>query len=354
MTHPMSTPHPLELACRLCAGTLAVVLGTLTGCGRAPQSAPEPAAAQPSTNLSSPTSSTAPKGMVWIPLGSFIMGSDNGTPDERPAHTVEMHGFWMDQTEVTNEEFARFVEATKYVTLAERPPDPSQFPDAPPENLVPGAGVFSPAPDIESLENHLAWWRWQPGANWKHPEGPGSNFAGRERHPVVHVCWDDAQAYAKWAGKRLPTEAEWEYAARGGQRGQPYVWGNDAPNPSHANIWQGHFPKINTAADGWRATAPVATYPPNGFGLFDMAGNVWEWCADWYRPDTYANSAVQDPKGPSTSYDPQEPLTAKRVMRGGSYLCSDVYCSGYRPSARMKSSPDTGLAHTGFRCVKDP
>jgi sulfatase modifying factor 1 len=292
--------------------------------------------------------------MVWIPGGRFTMGSNTGAPDERPAHVVELKGFWMDRTEVTNEEFQRFVKATGYVTLAERPPDPQQFPDAPPENLVAGAGVFTPNPDIESFENPLAWWRWQPGACWKHPEGPDSDLVGRQNHPVVHVCWDDAQAYAKWAGKRLPTEAEWEFAARGGLNDKPFVWGDQAPLPGHANIWQGKFPQSNTAADGFRGTSPVGSFPPNGYALVDMAGNVWEWCSDWYRPDTYANSAIQNPRGPADSHDPQEPGMPKKVMRGGSFLCNDSYCGGYRPSARMKSSPDTGLAHTGFRCVKDP
>jgi formylglycine-generating enzyme required for sulfatase activity len=292
--------------------------------------------------------------MLWIPGGRYTMGSNQGASDERPEHIVELGPFWMDRTEVTNEAFERFVKSTGYVTLAERSPDPKQFPDAPPENLVAGSGVFTPSAEIISFENPLAWWRWQPGANWKHPEGPDSNLAGRERHPVVHVCWEDASAYAKWAGKRLPTEAEWEYAARGGLLGQPYVWGTEAPLPIHANIWQGKFPQLDTAADGWRGTAPVGSYPPNGFGLVDMAGNVWEWCSDWYRPDTYANSPAQNPRGPADSYDPQEPGMPKKVMRGGSFLCNDVYCGGYRPSTRMKSSPDTGLGHTGFRCVQDP
>lgn len=330
-----------------------------TGCDRQPQQPPSPstnvtATAPAPAVVRTPPTTNAPPNMEWIPGGSFVMGDDAGPPDERPAHRLEMHPFWIDRTEVTNEEFSRFVKATGYVTQAEKPPDPAQFPDAPPENLVAGSGVFDPSPDITSLEDHMAWWRWQPGASWKHPEGPGSNLQGRERHPVVHVSWDDANAYARWAGKRLPTEAEWEYAARGGRDGQPYIWGMESPKPSQANIWQGRFPLENSAADGWKGTAPVGTYPPNPFGLVDMAGNVWEWCADWYRPDTYANSPAANPKGPATSFDPAEPNLAKRVLRGGSYLCSDVYCSGYRPSARMKSSPDTGLAHTGFRCVKDP
>ena len=294
-------------------------------------------------------------GMMWIPSGTFRMGSEEGLPDEGPVHEVTLNGFWMDKTEVTNEEFAKFVKETGYVTVAERAPDPKDFPDAPPEALVPGSVVFTPPAGRISLDNHFQWWSYVPGANWKHPEGPGSSIAGREKHPVVHVAWEDAAAYAKWAGKRLPTEAEWEYAARGGLDGKPYVWGEEKlPEGKFlGNIWQGEFPVQNSAVDGFSGLAPVASFPPNGYGLYDMAGNVWEWCADWYRPESYEQLAKLNPKGPESSFDPQEPGMPKRVMRGGSFLCSDVYCTGYRPSARMKSSPDTGLSHTGFRCVKD-
>jgi formylglycine-generating enzyme required for sulfatase activity len=294
-------------------------------------------------------------GMVWIPGGTFIMGSRNGQPDEAPEHEVTVSGFWMDKTEVTNGEFAEFVKATGYVTIAERKPDPKDFPGAPAETLVPGSVVFTPPANDPSLENPYAWWKYVAGADWRHPEGPGSHIAGREKHPVTHVAWEDAIAYAKWAGKRLPTEAEWEHAARGGLHGAQYVWGPDKPGAwrDAANIWQGRFPIENSEEDGFRATAPVARYPANGYGLHDMAGNVWEWCSDWYHPEYYRHSAKLNPKGPETSFDPDEPGTAKRVMRGGSFLCNDVYCSGYRPSARMKSSPDTGLSHTGFRCVRD-
>jgi len=301
-------------------------------------------------------------GMIWIPGGTFLMGSANasavnGSPDEAPVHAVTLAGFWMDKTEVTNEEFEKFIEATRYVTVAERKPDPKDFPGAPPENLVPGSVVFTPPAGPVNLENQYAWWEYIPGANWRHPEGPGSSIVGREKHPVVHVAWEDASAYAKWAGKRLPTEAEWEYAARGGLSGQPFAWGAEKQPGGRqmANIWQGKFPAENTLVDGFKATAPVGSFPANGYGLFDMAGNVWEWCADWYRPDTYQQSAQPaaiNPIGPDSSHDPNEPGMAKRVMRGGSFLCSDLYCTGYRPSARMKSSPDTGLSHTGFRCVR--
>jgi len=291
-------------------------------------------------------------GMMWIPSGSFYMGSTNGNPNEMPQHFVTLNGFWMDKFEVTNEQFEKFVKATGYVTVAERKPDPKDFPGAPAEALVPGSVVFAPPANVRSLENHMIWWQYRAGASWRHPDGPDSTIEGKEKYPVVQVCWEDAAAYAKWAGKRLPTEAEWEYAARGGLDRQPYVWGADANSTEkRANIWQGEFPNENTGADGYKALAPVGSFRPNGYGLFDMAGNVWEWCQDWYRPDYYAQSPEVNPPGPAESLDPDEPGIAKKVIRGGSYLCSDVYCSGYRPSARMKSSPDTGLSHTGFRCV---
>src|ERR1043166_5538185 len=258
-------------------------------------------------------------GMVWIPSGTFQMGASDGQPDELPLHEGAVDGFWMDATEVTNEEFEKFVRATHYVTIAERKPDAKDFPGAPPEMLVPGSVCFNPPREPVPLDNHFIWWKWTPGANWRHPEGPDSNIAGREKHPVVHVAWDDAVAYCQWAGKRLPTAAEWEWAERGGASEAPK---NEeqliSSNKWRANIWQGEFPALNSSADGFRITAPVASYPPNSYGLYDTAGNVWEWCADWYRPDYYAQSAKKNPVGPDTSFDPNEPQTAKKVQRGGS------------------------------------
>jgi formylglycine-generating enzyme len=306
-------------------------------------------AAPDRTNSSIPSTN----GMIWIPGGTFWMGAQDGHPDEQPLHQVTMDGFWMDKAEVSNEQFAKFVDATGYITIAERKPDPKDFPGADPSLLVPGSVVFSPPNQDVPLDNPSGWWRYVPGANWRHPNGSDSNIVGHEKYPVVHVAWEDAAAYAKWAGKRLPTEAEWEYAARGGLDRQPYVWGSEkVPGGKwQANIWQGHFPNQNSGDDGFTGLAPVASFPPNGYGLYDMAGNVWEWCADWYRPDYYANSPAKNPPGPDESFDPDEPAAKKRVQRGGSFMCSDVYCTGYRPSARMKCTPDTGLSHTGFRCV---
>jgi formylglycine-generating enzyme required for sulfatase activity len=311
-----------------------------------------------------------PPHMVWIAGGDFTMGSDaaDARADEKPPHRVRVDGFWMDETEVSNGEFNRFVEATGYVTTAERKPRwedlKNQLPpgSARPADdaLVPGSMVFTPSSEPIPLNVHARWWRWQPGADWRHPQGPDSSIEGKSSHPVIHVSWEDATAYARWAGKHLPTEAQWEFAARGGLERKPYVWGDEAPSidPSRANIWQGRFPIADLGSDGFAGTAPVKSYPPNGYGLYDMAGNVWEWVADWYRADTYQGRAgrglIANPLGPQDSFDPQEPYTSKRVIRGGSFLCNDSYCSGYRPSARMKTDPLTGLSHTGFRCVLTP
>jgi len=311
-------------------------------------------------------SPAARAGMVWVPGGSFQMGAADklGRPDEYPQHPVAVASFWMDATEVTNAAFARFVAATHYVTTAERAPDwaelqqqlPPGTPKPPDSALVAASLVFAPPATAVPLDNAAQWWRWQKGASWRHPAGPGSNLQGRENYPVVQVSWDDAVAYARWAGKRLPTEAEWEFAARAGLKNQPYTWGSEPVNQGHvkANTWQGHFPDHNTSQDGFARLAPAKAFAPNAYGLYQMAGNVWEWCADWYRPDTYQQAGGQlarQPLGPAASLDPDEPTIAKRVVRGGSFLCNAAYCSGYRVSARMKSAPDTGLENTGFRCV---
>jgi len=307
--------------------------------------------------------------MAWIPGGEFMMGSDEGEAVEAPPHRVRVDGFWMDETEVTNAQFARFIEATGYVTTAERKPEweelkkqvPPGTPKPPDSQLVPASMVFTPPDRSVSLDDFSAWWSWVPGANWRHPTGPKSSIEGLDDHPVVQVSWDDAMAYCRWAGKRLPTEAEWEFAARGGLKGKPFIWGDEPPSDKRpqANIWQGHFPERNTRSDGYVLTAPVKSFKANGYGLYDMAGNVWEWCSDWYRVDAYpvllaeATSDVLDnPQGPSNSFDPRELFAAKRVHRGGSFLCSDSYCSSYRPSARRGTTPDTSMSHLGFRCVR--
>jgi formylglycine-generating enzyme required for sulfatase activity len=297
--------------------------------------------------------------MVWIPGGEFTRGSDNPKmPDARPLARVSVDGFFMDKTAVTNDQFERFVKATNYITVAERKPDAKDFPGAHPDMLVPGSVVFSPPQGPVPLDNHLRWWNYVKGANWRHPEGPESDIRDRGKHPVVHVAWEDAVAYARWAGKRLPTEAEFEYASRGGLEGKKFAWGDELKPEGRwmANIWQGRFPYENTVEDGYRATAPVGSFPANGYGLFDMSGNVWQWCSDWYRADYYqtladAKQPIHDPRGPSDSFDPGEPGVAKRVMRGGSYLCTDQYCTAYEAGARGKGAADTGTNHLGFRCV---
>jgi formylglycine-generating enzyme len=313
-------------------------------------------------NKSSTPESTEPAGMAWIPGGTFLRGSDNPKMrDAQPRHEVAVDGFWMDRTAITNEEFGRFVEATGYVTIAERTPQAKDFPGAPPENLVAGSVVFRPTHGPVSLDNHFQWWSYVKGANWRHPDGPSSDLTGRENHPVLQVAWDDAVAYARWAGKRLPTEAEFEFAARGGLDNQKYTWGDEFKPEGRwmANIWQGHFPYENTCEDGFAAAAPVGSFPANGYGLYDMSGNVWEWCADWYRADYYQKLAsrglpIRNPEGPADSSDPSEPGTPKRVMRGGSYLCTDQYCTAYEVGARGKGAPDSGQNHLGFRCVLSP
>jgi sulfatase modifying factor 1 len=311
----------------------------------------------------------APEGMVWIPGGEFSMGSTvetealcgqpGVTRDALPVHRVYVDGFWMDATEVTNEKFEQFVKATGYITIAERTPTKEEFPTAPPENLVAGSTVFTPTPGPVPLDNFYHWWRYQKGANWRHPEGPDSDLKGREKYPAVHVAYDDAVAYAKWAGKRLPTEAEFEFAARGGKPGLIYAWGNELhPGGKFmANTYQGTFPVKDSAEDGFAGIAPVAQFPPNPYGLYDITGNVWEWCSDWYRPDYYATLAdargvVRNPQGPDVPFDPSEPTEKKRVHRGGSFLCTDQYCTRYMVGTRGKGEVSTGSNHLGFRCVK--
>jgi formylglycine-generating enzyme required for sulfatase activity len=321
-------------------------------------------------NHASP-SGASPEGMVWIPGGEFSMGAQDppdtsdtvgmqATTDARPIHRVYVDGFWMDKTEVTNDQFAAFVNATGYVTVAERRPRPEDFPGAPPEDLVAGSVVFSPPNRSVPLNDHFQWWSYVSGANWRRPLGPDSSLAGKEHYPVVHIAYEDAVAYATWAGKRLPSEAEWEFAARGGLTGKLYPWGDDFRREGGqwmANSHQGHFPDRDTGDDHFIGIAPVAQFPANGYGLHDVGGNVWEWVSDWYRPDYYhelaaANAVAKNPQGPAASYDPAEPRERKRVMRGGSFLCTDQYCSRYMVGTRGKGDINTGTNHLGFRTVQ--
>ena len=318
-----------------------------------------------------PAPGSPPEGMVFIPGGEFSMGSldptqmscggDQPMQDARPLHRVYVDSFFMDATEVTNEAFDRFVAATKYVTVAEQKPTREEFPGAPEENLVAGSVVFSPPEQAVPLDNHYRWWSFVHGANWRHPSGPASNLKGREKYPVVHIAYEDAAAYATWAGKRMPTEAEFEFAARGGSTGEPYPWGSELKPGGKwpANIYQGTFPVKggDTGEDGFKGIAPVARFPPNGYGLFDVAGNVWEWCTDWYRADYYQTLADQggiarNPHGPASSLDPSEPQEAKRIQRGGSFLCTDAYCTRYMVGTRGKGEVRSASNHVGFRVVK--
>jgi sulfatase modifying factor 1 len=307
-------------------------------------------------------------GMTWIEGGEYFMGASDGAGgvDEFPLHKVKIGGFWIDKTEVTNKQFREFVKATGYVTTAERAPDweelkkqlPSGTAKPPDDVLVAASLVFTPPGYAVKLDNVSLWWSWVKGADWQHPQGAGSSIEGKDDFPVVHISWYDASAYAKWAGKRLPTEAEWEFAARGQRPGQSsYPWGTEDVEEGEpkANIWQGHFPDNNSSWDGFNRLAPVASFSSNGYGLYDMAGNVWEWCSDWYDANYYETQKKQsiNPKGPLAGNDPDEPNMPKKVVRGGSFMCNPSYCKGYRVSSRMKTSPDTGLEHTGFRCVAD-
>jgi len=298
--------------------------------------------------------------MVWIPGGAFLMGSDSHYPEESPAHQVTVDGFWMDKCPVTNAQFSLFVEMTAYLTVAERTPRAEDYPGARPELLVPGSVVFQKPDRPVDLRNHYEWWNWVPGACWRRPHGPNSSLKGLAKHPVVHIAYEDAAAYAKWAKKELPTEAEWEFAARGGLDGAVYTWGDDpAPGGKFmANTWQGTFPFENLLTDGFERTSPVGSFPQNGFGLYDMAGNVWEWTTDWYQEHSKATTsccASVNPRGGDleASYDPRTPeiRIARKVLKGGSYLCAPNYCFRYRPAARIPQQVDTGTCHQGFRCI---
>ena len=325
---------------------------------------------QPTIENRDPPPDTPPVGMVWIPGGEFSMGT-NGPPDmddvgmkatfdARPTHRVYVDGFYMDKTDVTNAQFAEFVRATGYLTMAERTPRPEDFPTLAPKDLVPGGVVFTPPKHKVALDKYLEWWSFVKGANWRHPNGPKSDIRGKENYPVVQIAYEDAVAYAKWARKRLPTEAEWEFAARGGLAAKPFVWGDEFRPQGKwmANTHQGHFPNTDTGDDGFIGTSPVAHYPPNAYGLYDMAGNVWQWTSDWYRPDYYQQLAsvggvARNPRGPETPFDPEEPGELKKVHRGGSYLCTDQYCSRYIVGTRGKGEIRTSTNHLGFRCVKE-
>jgi formylglycine-generating enzyme required for sulfatase activity len=300
--------------------------------------------------------------MVWIEGGEFTMGSDDFYPDEAPARRVRVDGFWVDRNPVTNARFAEFVEATGFITEAEKAPDPAAYPGAPPENLVPGALVFNMTAGPVDLRNLTGWWTWTPGTDWRHPSGPGSSLEGLADHPVVQVCYGDAIAFCTWSGTRLPTEAEWEFAARGGIDGARFAWGDHDPQETEplANTWQGGFPYENTEVDGWTRTSPVGSYPPNGFGLNDVTGNVWEWTDDWHSRTRAADQASccapHNPRGgaEAESFDPSQPAIRipRKVVKGGSHLCTPQYCYRYRPAARQPQMIDTAMSHLGFRCLK--
>ncbi len=322
-----------------------------------------------STILFSTPQVSTPKGMKLIPGGEFSMGGvdpiqmqDGGKEsmnDTRPIHRVKVSPFFMDETEVSNAQFAAFVKATGYITLAEKKPSREEFPTVPEEDLIAGSIVFTPPASRVVLDDYLQWWKYEQGADWKHPLGKGSSIEGKENYPVVHIAWEDAAAYAKWAGKRLPTEAEWEFAARGGQAGDVYAWGNTfKKDGAHmANTFQGSFPNYDSGDDGFRGVAPVKRFKPNAFGLYDITGNVWEWCSDWYRADYYSSLKAmgisENPQGPSEANDPLEPGVPKKVHRGGSFLCTDQYCTRYMVGTRGKGDWRSPANHIGFRCAKD-
>lgn len=302
------------------------------------------------------------KNMVWIPGGTFTMGSDKHYPEEAPAHKVTVNGFWMDQYNVTNENFKKFTDETGYITVAERPLNAEDYPGASLEVLVPGSLVFQKAAERVDLRYYANWWAYVPGANWRSPDGAGSSLSGRMKHPVVHVCWEDVVSYVNWCGKELPTEAEWEFAARGGLEGMEYAWGNEfkPDGKMMANSWQGEFPWQNTKEDGFEGLCHVGAFPPNGYGLYEMTGNAWEWTSDWFESkhqhDKMKTCCIpQNPKGgiAENSYDPHQPSIKipRKVLKGGSHLCAPNYCYRYRPSARSPQMIDSGASHIGFRCI---
>jgi len=317
-----------------------------------------------------PANAKAPPGMKWIPGGTFTMGTDDprSMPNERPAHKVQISGFWMDETPVTNDQFAAFVKATGYVTTAERPVDWEELkkqvrpgtPKPPDSQLQPGSLVFNPPAWAVDTRNMANWWTWTSGASWRHPQGPKSTIEGKGNYPVLQVSWDDAAAYAKWAGKRLPTEAEWEYAARGGAKSNTRYWWGDEFRPNGkfmANTFTGKFPYQDTVEDGFAGPSPVKAFPANGYGLYDMAGNVWNWCGDFYADDLHASAPKEgccDPMGPERTRSRHNPLAVERVIKGGSFLCHESYCESYRPTARRGTPTDTGTGHIGFRCAVTP
>ncbi|MCP2027274.1 formylglycine-generating enzyme required for sulfatase activity [Flavobacterium sp. HSC-32F16] len=331
----------------------------------------EPSAFKPTIENKNKPAGKAPKGMVWIPGGEFSMGSNvedeslcslsGVTKDAAPIHRVYVDGYYMDETEVTNQEYEKFVKATGYITVAEQKPTKEEFPTAAEEDLITGSVIFTPTSSAVNLNNFLQWWSYVGGADWKHPLGPESSIKGKENYPVVHITYEDAAAYAKWAGKRLPTEAEWEFAARGGKTGEIYAWGNTLKPKGkfQANIYQGHFPikDGDTGEDGFKGIAPVKQYAPNTYGLYDVAGNVWEWINDWYSVDYYkslseSGKVTKNPQGPDAYNDPKDPTQIKRVHRGGSFLCTDQYCTRYMVGTRGKGEIRSAANHVGFRCVK--
>ncbi len=366
MSHPKQTCRSIPLLSFCLASCLTILAGCSSSVDQSETAESE---------------DVAPEGMAWIPAGTFRMGNRFGAPDKNPKHLdvipehrdamdehlVELSGFWMDKTEVTNRQFKAFVDATGYVTTAEKDIDLEKMfaqsgrTDGPPKKTRKACSIcFNSKFDPKKVDKHAPNWIynsgiWAPitGANWRQPEGPESSIETRMDYPVVHVSYFDAVAYCQWAGKQLPTESQWEYAARGGLASKKYPWGDDLKPDGkwQANIWQGEFPYKNTKEDGFEFAAPVGSFKPNGYGLYDMAGNVWEWCADWYRPDAYLFSAKKNPTGPEKSFDPGEPNIPKRVQRSGSFMCSDNYCIGYSVAARMKGDPETGTFHCGFRCV---